>query len=83
MVTKLVLDSIRQADSGSVTCTLETASGLVSGTIEKTFFEEFFAGQQQALTPSRTQRVLTENQAWLEAEAERQLASGANQVVIR
>ncbi|PIZ31705.1 MAG: hypothetical protein COY40_01365 [Alphaproteobacteria bacterium CG_4_10_14_0_8_um_filter_53_9] len=85
MVSKLVLESIKKADSGTVTCTLQTPGGPVQGVIEETFFQEFFGNPTvaQTLSDTRTKRVLEENQNWLEAEADKQLASGARAIVIR
>lgn len=85
MVTKLLLETIRQADSGTVTCVLQTDRGEVRGTIEQSFFEEFFGAPAptQQVSTARAQRVLQDNQNWLEAEAERQLTLGAQEIVIR
>lgn len=81
--TKLLLDSIRQADGGRVECTVSTPSGVVRGVIEESFFEDFMGQPKPQLTPVQRQRIVRENAEWFQTEADRQLRMGNRQVVIR
>lgn len=72
-----------RADGGRVECTFVTAEGqTVKGAIEKSFFEEFLTQPQQVLSPVHTQRIVTDNTAYLTAEAERQLRMGHSNITI-
>lgn len=78
----LDLRSLR-ADSGRVECTFVTAQGqAVKGAIEKSFFEEFLTQPKQVLSPVHTQRIVSDNAAYLAAEAERQLRMGHRNITI-
>jgi hypothetical protein len=78
----LDLRSLR-ADGGRVECTFVTPDGqAVRGAIEKSFFEEFLTQPKQILSPMHTQRIVSDNAAYLAAEAERQLRLGHRNVTI-
>lgn len=78
----LDLRSLR-ADGGRVECTFVTAEGqAVQGAIEKSFFEEFLTQPKQVLSPVHTQRIVSDNAAYLASEAERQLRMGHRNITI-
>lgn len=82
MTLKLNLSSLK-ADGAKVELQFTTQDGaVVAGHIEQTFFEEFAGTPNVTLTPARKQRILEQNTDWLVAEAERQLMTGMNKVVI-
>jgi len=84
MSTKLLLETLRQADGGVVECSVTAPDGtILKGSIEDSFFEEFQVGPNAALTPLKKARILQDNIAWLEAEAERQWRMGSRELVIR
>lgn len=79
---KLDLKSLR-ADGARVECTFVTPEGrAVRGAIEKSFFEEFLTEPKQVLSPIRTQRIVSDNESYLSAEAERQLRMGHRNITI-
>ena len=85
MATKFLLETLRQADGGRVECVVETDLGSIRGVIEPSFFEEFTGGipATQPLSAARKQRILADNEEWLESEAKRQLNFGTQTIVIR
>lgn len=80
---KLLLQTIRMADGGRVVCEVSTPDGgVVQGVIEPSFFEDFIGTPQPQLTPQKQSRIIEENAAYLEAEAERLWRIG-DRVIIR
>ncbi len=88
---RILPDSLRHADGGTVTCTLATPEGPVQGTIARSFFDEFAGVQPLAagtevpeLPPQRRLRIAADNLAYLEAQAELQLRiTGPRSLVLR
>lgn len=80
---RMLLDSIKAADSGSVEYTVQTDSGEnVRGTIEQAFFQEFKVANQP-MTEERKQRITQENADYIEEMTRRQIRIGLKDVVIR
>lgn len=80
---RLLLNSIREADGGSVEYTVETTTGeKVSGVIEQTFFEEFKVANQP-MTGQRKERITVENADYIEEMARRQIRIGLPAVTIK
>lgn len=81
---KLLTDTLRLADGGRVECDVMTPDGSVAhGVIEHSFFEDFMGVPNPKLTPEKQSRIVQENMAYLEAEADRQWRMGLREVVIR
>lgn len=79
---RLDLSSLR-ADGGRVEVSFTAPNGkTVRGAIEQSFFEDFMGQPNPRLTPQHTQRIVADNQAWLAAEAERQLNLGYREITI-
>lgn len=85
MTTKFLLETLRQANGGRVECVVETDLGHVRGVIEPSFFEEFTGTNpnNQTLSTTQKQRILADNQEWLENEVKRQMTFGTQTVFIR
>ena len=83
MLPKILQDTLRQADGGSVTCSVLTDNGRITGIIEQSFFEDFSTMPGVELTPARKMRIVAENMSFLEGEAAKQLRLGHREVVIR
>jgi hypothetical protein len=85
MAVKLLLETLRLANGGSVVCDVSTSDGaIINGVIEQTFFEEFAAmPQSKALSAQRHVQIVRDNLGYLEAEAERQWSAGMRELVIR
>lgn len=84
MTTKLLLETLRQADGGTVECAVTAPDGtILRGAIEESFFEEFQIGPNTLLSPVKKARILHDNIAYLEAEAERQWRLGNRELIIR
>lgn len=81
--TRLLLDSIKDADAGSVQYTVETTGGeRIQGTIEETFFNDFKI-RGQKMTTERKQRIARDNADYIEEIARRQIRVGSAQVIIK
>ena len=84
MTTRFLIETLRQADGGRVECTVETDLGRVRGIIEPSFFEEFTgSAASTVLSTTQKQRILQDNQEWLQSEVKRQLTFGSQTIVIR
>jgi|GEM_PF-2109236 len=80
---KLLLNSIREADGGSVEYMVQTQSGeKVRGTIENAFFQEFKVINQD-MTGQRKERIAVENADYIEEMANRQIRIGLPEVTIK
>ncbi len=80
---KLLLNSIREADGGSVEYMVQTQSGeKVRGTIENAFFQEFKVTNQD-MTGQRKERIAVENADYIEEMANRQIRIGLPEVTIK
>lgn len=81
--TKLLLDSIKDADGGMVEYTVQTEQGeQVRGKIEQTFFDDFKV-RGQKMTNERKQRIARDNADYIEEIAGRQIRIGMGEVVIK
>lgn len=84
MSMKLILESLRLADGGRVECSVATPDGTVmQGVIENAFFEDFMGMPNPDLTPVKRGRIVQDNIAYLEGEAERQWQMGSRELIIR
>lgn len=84
MPAKLLLETLRMADGGRVVCDVAVPDGaVVQSVIEKSFFEEFAAVSVPNLTTQKKARIVNDNVAYLEAEADRQWHAGMRELVIR
>lgn len=79
---RLLLSSIKGADSGSVEYTVETNQGPVRGVIEETFFQEFQV-QNQPMTQARKQRIAQDNADYIEEMSRRQIRIGNREVLVK
>ena len=82
-ITKLLLETLRMADGGKVVCEVKSPDGVLRSVIEQSFFEDFMGVPNPELTPQRQSRIVEENIAYLEAEAERLWLMGNRELVIR
>lgn len=81
---KLRLDiSSLRADGARVEVSFTTPNGQqVKGAIEQSFFEDFMGQPNPQLTQAHKQRIVSDNEAWLATEAERQLELGYREITI-
>lgn len=81
--TKLLLNSIREADGGAVEYVVQTQTGeKVRGVIEDAFFQEFKV-TNQSMTGQRKERIAVENADYIEEMANRQIRIGLGEVIIK
>lgn len=84
MSAKLLLDSLKLADGGKVECRVAAPDGTVlRGVIEESFFEEFVAAPGAPMTAVKKGRIVHDNLAYLEAEADKQWRMGSRELIIR
>lgn len=78
------MDSLRLADGGKVECRVTAPDGTVlRGVIEEAFFEDFMGEPKPVLSEAKRARIIHDNVAYFEKEAERQWQSGLRELVIR
>ena len=96
MTTRLMLETLRQADDGHVECHVATPDGKVlKGVIEQSFFEEFMTAQPpvapamrdaqvaKRVDEARHQRIVRDNLTYLEKEFDKQWRMGGRVFVLR
>ncbi len=95
MTTKLLLETLKNADDGRVECSVATPDGtIVQGVIEQSFFEEFVMAQPaapksggaeaaQRAEQARQQRIVRDNARFFEGEFDKQWRMGGRKFVLR
>ncbi len=84
MSTKLILDSLMQADDGRVECKMMAPDGtVVPGIIEQSFFQEFATSPVEVIKPEKKGRIVRDNLAYLEKVSDRLWREGNRELVIK
>ena len=84
MSTKLILDSLQQADDGRVECKMMAPDGTVlHGIIEQSFFQEFVTSPTEVIKPEKKGRIVRDNLAYLESVSDRLWREGNRELVIK